>query len=130
MQSGRHLSRVQRVERIADHPAVQRTPRVCWENPGGACNCDAVAEIEIGELLVPILWEDVLDLVREGGRADLEPAVESVVARGKRALGLPRSHRHRDGAGPPPLRSGRAPVELVRPRRLRARLSGRGGAPG
>lgn len=36
---GGRWSRVQRLRRIADHPVVQRTLRVCWENPGGAYNC-------------------------------------------------------------------------------------------
>ncbi len=35
---GRH-SRVERMRRIAAHPVVQRSLRVCWENPGGAYNC-------------------------------------------------------------------------------------------
>jgi hypothetical protein len=36
---GGRYSRVQRMERIAAHPVVQQTLRVCWENPGGAYNC-------------------------------------------------------------------------------------------
>jgi hypothetical protein len=36
---GGRLSREQRLRRIVDHPVVQRTLRVCWENPGGAYNC-------------------------------------------------------------------------------------------
>jgi hypothetical protein len=35
---GRH-NRVERIRAIADHPLVQRTLRVCWENPDGAYNC-------------------------------------------------------------------------------------------
>jgi len=37
--SGGGLGRTQRLQRIADHPVVQGTLRVCWENPGGAYNC-------------------------------------------------------------------------------------------
>jgi hypothetical protein len=36
---GGHLSRMQRVERIASHPLVQKTLRVCWRNPDDAYNC-------------------------------------------------------------------------------------------
>ncbi len=36
---GGHYSRVERTRRIADHPLVKRTLRVCWENRGGAYNC-------------------------------------------------------------------------------------------
>ncbi len=36
---GGRFNREQRLERIAGHPVVQRTLRVCWENPGGAYNC-------------------------------------------------------------------------------------------
>jgi hypothetical protein len=35
---GRH-SRIERLRRIASHPVVQRSLRVCWENPGGRYNC-------------------------------------------------------------------------------------------
>ncbi len=36
---GGRFSREQRLRRIVDHPVVQRTLRVCWENPDGAYNC-------------------------------------------------------------------------------------------
>ncbi|HEX6206275.1 MAG TPA: polysaccharide pyruvyl transferase family protein [Solirubrobacterales bacterium] len=36
---GGHLSRMQRVERIASHPLVQKTLRICWRNPDDAYNC-------------------------------------------------------------------------------------------
>jgi polysaccharide pyruvyl transferase WcaK-like protein/predicted PP-loop superfamily ATPase len=36
---GGRFSREERLRRIADHPVVQRTLRVCWQNPGGAYNC-------------------------------------------------------------------------------------------
>jgi len=36
--AGRY-SREQRLRRIAGHPVVQRTLRICWENPDGAYNC-------------------------------------------------------------------------------------------
>jgi Polysaccharide pyruvyl transferase len=36
---GGRLSRMQRVERIASHPLVQRTLRICWRNPEDAYNC-------------------------------------------------------------------------------------------
>jgi hypothetical protein len=37
--AGGELGRVARVERIAAHPVVQKSLRVCWHNPGGAYNC-------------------------------------------------------------------------------------------
>ncbi len=37
--SGGRFSRTQRLGRIATHPVVQQTLRVCWENPGAAYNC-------------------------------------------------------------------------------------------
>lgn len=36
---GGRFSREQRLRRILDHPVVQQTLRVCWENPDGAYNC-------------------------------------------------------------------------------------------
>ncbi len=36
---GGRFNREQRLRQIVDHPAVQRTLRVCWENPEGAYNC-------------------------------------------------------------------------------------------
>jgi hypothetical protein len=132
--AGGRYNRVERLRRISDHPVVQRTLRVCWENPDGAYNCgrcrkclmtiitlealglrdaietfpaelnlNAVADIKITYGTILVLWEDVLDTVRAAGRADLEPAVERVVERGKRELGLPSWYRRRATPGPPPL---------------------------
>ncbi|HVD39442.1 MAG TPA: hypothetical protein VNC16_00365 [Solirubrobacterales bacterium] len=36
---GGRFGRVERMRRIADHPLVQETLRVCWMNPDGAYNC-------------------------------------------------------------------------------------------
>jgi hypothetical protein len=139
-------SRVERTKRIADHPLVRRTLRVCWENPDGAYNCgrcrkclmtmitlealgarsdietfppdldlDDIAAIEIKQIVLLTLWEDVLDLVRAEGRADLEPAVEEAVERAKRELGLAPSYRRRHLPGPPPL-LGRAPDPIAEER--------------
>ncbi len=36
---GGRFGRVERLRRIVDHPLVQRTLRVCWQNPDGAYNC-------------------------------------------------------------------------------------------
>jgi len=36
---GGRFGRVERLRRIADHPLVQKTLRVCWMNPDGAYNC-------------------------------------------------------------------------------------------
>lgn len=64
---------------------------------------DAVATITPQQTLSLAGWEDMLDAVREGGRRDLEPAIESVVENGRRHFGLPRSYRARSLPGPPPL---------------------------
>ncbi|HET6999509.1 MAG TPA: glycosyltransferase family A protein [Solirubrobacterales bacterium] len=39
VEDGGRFSRIERLRRIADHPIVQQTLRVCWENPDGAYNC-------------------------------------------------------------------------------------------
>lgn len=39
VEDGGRFNREQRLRRIVDHPVVQRTLRVCWENPDGAYNC-------------------------------------------------------------------------------------------
>jgi hypothetical protein len=36
---GGRFSRMERLRRIAGHPVVGQTLRVCWQNPGGAYNC-------------------------------------------------------------------------------------------
>ncbi|MDX6594994.1 MAG: hypothetical protein QOI72_376, partial [Solirubrobacterales bacterium] len=123
---GGRFSREQRLQRIVDHPVVQRTLRVCWENPDGAYNCgrcrkcmltmvslEAIgareriatfpAELDLGlfdgfeipQAISLVLWEDVLATTRAAGRPDLERAVEPMVVRGRRNLGLPASHRFR-----------------------------------
>jgi hypothetical protein len=51
--------------------------------------------VAVPNVLVVTLWQDILDLVRERGRTDLEAPVAEVVARGKRELGLPDSYRRR-----------------------------------
>ncbi len=137
---GGRYSRVERTRRIAGHPLVKRTLRVCWENRDGAYNCgrcrkclmtmitlealgaragietfppeldlNDVAAIEIEQIVLLTLWEDVLDVVRAEGRADLEPAVEEAVERAKRRLGLAPSYRRRHLPGPAPLLGTRPP---------------------
>ena len=59
---------------------------------------EPLADIAVPDLLVLTLWQDILDLIRDRDRVDLEPAVAAVVARGKRGLGLPDSFRVRDTA--------------------------------
>jgi hypothetical protein len=39
LEDGGRYSRVERTARIASHSVVQRSLRVCWENPDGAYNC-------------------------------------------------------------------------------------------
>ncbi len=62
---------------------------------------DAVAELTVERPVSLCLWEDVLDATRAANRPDLEHAVEQVVAKSKRALGLPLSYRRRALPGPP-----------------------------
>jgi hypothetical protein len=57
-----------------------------------------VANVEIPNMVTLGLWEDILDLVRERARTDLEPPVAATVTRGKRGLGLPDSFRVRERA--------------------------------
>lgn len=47
-------------------------------------------------------WEDLLDTTRAAGRVDLEQAVEGVLAREKRKLGIPIRRRSRAEPGPSP----------------------------
>jgi hypothetical protein len=153
---GGRYSRAERTRRIADHPLVQRTLRVCWENRGSAYNCGRCRKclmtmitleafgvrsgvqtfppdldlqnldtFKTGQILVLTLWEDVLDAVRAGGRADLEPAVEGVVERGKRDFGLPPSYRRRHLPGPPPLRKAATTPDVETPATLSELLESR-----
>ena len=62
---------------------------------------EAVAALEIHQMIEVVEWEDTLETVRAAGRRDLERAVEPIVASGKRALGLPAGYRTRAGALPP-----------------------------
>jgi hypothetical protein len=39
VEDGGRFNREQRLRAIVDHPVVQQTLRVCWENPDGAYNC-------------------------------------------------------------------------------------------
>ena len=134
MEDGGRYSRLERVERIAHHPLVRRTLRVCWQNPDGAYNCgrcrkcisamvmlevfdalegmetfpseldlDAVAATIPQQTLALGSWEDILDAVRENGRRDLEPTIETLVENAKSHFGLPRSYRRRSLPGPSPL---------------------------
>jgi polysaccharide pyruvyl transferase WcaK-like protein len=128
--AGGRFNREERLARIASHPVVRRTLRVCWENPEGAYNCGScrkcmltklsleaigvraqvttfAPELDLGllegyELSQPIqivLWEDLLDTLRDHGRDDLARAVEPLVTRGREALGLARSDRVRVSRG-------------------------------
>lgn len=53
-------------------------------------------------------WEDILDAVREAGRADLEAAVAPLVAKGRSGLGLRVEERQRRLPGPPPTGAGQS----------------------
>ena len=71
---GGRLTRGERIERIAAHPVVQQTLRVCWENPDGAYNCgrcrkcmmtmislEAIGARERSQTFPPELDLDLLD---------------------------------------------------------------------
>jgi Glycosyl transferase family 2 len=66
---GRH-SRMERLRRIAPHPLVRRSLRVCWQNPGGTYNCGrcrkclmTMAALEaVGERRDAATFPDELDL--------------------------------------------------------------------
>jgi hypothetical protein len=60
-----------------------------------------LAEFEVEQSISLGLWEDTLDTARAAGRADLERAIEPVVARGKSNLGLPPTHSGRRSHRPP-----------------------------
>jgi hypothetical protein len=61
-----------------------------------------VAGFEVHQSIGLALWEDTLDTARAAGRADLERALEPLVAKGKRNLGLPPAHSGRRSHRPPP----------------------------
>jgi glycosyltransferase involved in cell wall biosynthesis len=63
---------------------------------------DLLAGFEIGQRVSLAIGEDVLDTVRTARRPDLEHPVEDLIARGRRALGIPGTRRGRHGPGPPP----------------------------
>lgn len=61
---------------------------------------EAIGAIVITMLLHQGMWEDVLDAARAGGREDIERALEPVLARGRRNLGLSPAFRRRSAPGP------------------------------
>lgn len=52
-------------------------------------------ELDINQEISLVLCEDLLDTVRDQGRTDMEPALEAFVEKGRRSLGVARSHRSR-----------------------------------
>jgi Polysaccharide pyruvyl transferase len=118
--AGGNLSRVERTRRIASHPVVHKTLRVCWRNLDGAYNCgrclkclmtmamlEAFGQLqnfqtfpprlerEDLELLVPLeaeesahinRYEEILELMRNSSKPELEQVFEEIVARKQRAL--------------------------------------------
>ncbi|HEU4599906.1 MAG TPA: hypothetical protein VFS26_09170, partial [Solirubrobacterales bacterium] len=63
---GGRLSRMEKVARIAEHPVVRRTLRVCWHNLGGAYNC--------GRCRKCLLTMAALDIVGALGKVETFPA--------------------------------------------------------
>jgi hypothetical protein len=140
VEDGGRYRRTEKIERISSHPVVQRTLRVCFENPDGAYNCgrcakclqtmvtleaaghldsfetfpaldlEAVAAVPTRSQPALTRDEDLLDFVRAAGRADLEPAVEAMVANGRRQRGVTPDYRRRALPGPPPLRPNGMPA--------------------
>jgi len=58
-------------------------------------NVDRLYELELNQEISLVLCEDLLDTVRDRGRTDMEPALEAFVEKGRRNLGMARSHRSR-----------------------------------
>ena len=70
-------------------------------------------ELEINQRISLVLCEDLLDNVRDRGRTDLEPAVAAFAEKGRRSLGLAKSHRSRPSRhGKPEAPSGIEVEEL------------------
>ncbi len=70
-------------------------------------------ELELNQLISLTLCEDLLDTVRDRGRTDMEPAVEAFAEKGRRSLGLAKSHRTRASRhGKPEVPSGVEVEEL------------------
>lgn len=64
-------------------------------------------ELEINQEISLVLCEDLLDTVQDQGRTDMEPALEAFVEKGRRTLGVSRSHRSRQSRhGKPKAPSG------------------------
>jgi glycosyl transferase family 2 len=63
---------------------------------------DLLPGFEFEERILMAPWEDCLETIRAAGRPDLERAVEAIVVRGRRNLGLPLDHRSRRRSGPAP----------------------------
>jgi hypothetical protein len=67
---GGRFSRVERTVRIATHPVVRKSLRVCWENPDGAYNCGrcrkcllTMATLATADALAPVeTFPDEIDL--------------------------------------------------------------------
>jgi polysaccharide pyruvyl transferase WcaK-like protein len=64
--TGGLLGRAARIEQIATSPIVQKTLRVCWQNPGGAYNC--------GRCRKCLLTMATLEAVGQLGRFETFPA--------------------------------------------------------
>lgn len=105
---GGRFSRVERTHRIAAHPTVRKSLRVCWENPGGAYNCghcrkclmtmatletaDALAQIEtfpdeidldaVAEVVLPVpVLLTLWEDILDATRAAGKPELERAVAK-------------------------------------------------
>jgi Glycosyl transferase family 2 len=63
---------------------------------------ERVAAAHLERRVSVTLWQDVLDMVREAGRSDLERPVARAVAAGKATVGVPPSWRRRRCPGPRP----------------------------
>ena len=74
---------------------------------------DRLAGFTLDQAISLVIWEDLLDTIREQGRADLEPPVAALVEKGRRTMGLAKTYRTRPSrGGTPEALSGREQEDL------------------
>jgi hypothetical protein len=105
VEAGGRYSRVERVRRIAAHPLVRRTLRVCWQNRDGAYNCgrcrkclytmaalEAVGARDAVETFPPELDVELLAAAEINHRSELflfEDLLDAIRAAGRADLAPP-----------------------------------------
>lgn len=82
--------------------AIGARERVSTFPPELNLDPQVLAEFTINHVVSLTLWQDILDVARANGRADLEAAIAPLMEKAKAGLGLPRDYRRRHAPGPPP----------------------------